>query len=172
VLTARRGQPDGQGWPSGSRVDYGGWPQRSVVVRSPHDEHLWLSGVASLATLPEGVDAVVSLCRLGVDDLPPAAVRAQDHVEIWLVDDPRPDRNPHLDHVLTEAVDAIGELRSEGRTVLLHCVKAQSRTPTVAALYGARVTGRPPSACLREIQQVLETAQPNSGMLAALARLS
>ena len=172
VLTAQRGQPDRQGWPSGTTLDYSSWPQRSVVVRSPHDDQVWLSGVAALAQLPEGVDAVVSLCRLGVDDLPAAAVQAQDHVEVWLVDDARPDRNPHLDYVLTEAAEAIRELRSEGRTVLLHCVQAHSRTPTVAALYGARLTGRSPRDCLADIQRVLPTAQPNPGMLAALDRLA
>ena len=172
VLTARGGQPDPQGWPSGRTLDYSGWPNRSVVVQSPHDDHVWLSGVASLASLPAGVDAVVSLCRLGVDDLPAAAVQAEDHVEVWLVDDPRPERNPHLDYVLTEAADAIAELRAEGKTVLRHCVQAHSRTPTVAALYGARLTGRSPRECLAEIQRVLPTAHPNSGMLAALDRLS
>ena len=172
VLTARRGRPDAQGWPSGPTLDYSSWPNRSVVVRSPHDDQVWLSGVASLTRLPEGVDAVVSLCRLGVDDLPAAAVRAQDHVEVWLVDDARPDRNPHLDYVLTEAAEAIRELRSEGKTVLLHCVQAHSRTPTVAALYGARLTGRSPRDCLADIRRVLPTAQPNPGMLAALDRLA
>jgi protein-tyrosine phosphatase len=142
------------------------------VVRSPHDDKVWLSGVSSLRQLPEGVDAVVSLCRLGVDDLPAAAVQAQNHVEVWLVDDARPERNPHLDYVLTEAAEAIRELRAEGKTVLLHCVQAQSRTPTVAALYGAQVTGRSPRSCLADIQRVLPTAQPNSGMLAALDRLA
>ncbi len=172
VLTARGGQPDGQGWPSGDTVDYAGWPQRSVVVRSPHDDRLWLAGVAALAALPDGVDAVVSLCRLGVDDLPAAAVQAHHHVEVWLVDDADPGKNPHLDYVLTEAAEAIRELRAEGKTVLLHCVQAQSRTPTVAALYGAGVTGRSPRECLADIQAVLPTAQPNRGMLAALDRLA
>jgi predicted protein tyrosine phosphatase len=56
--------------------------------------------------------------------------------------------------------------------VLLHCVQAQSRTPTVAALYGAQVTGRSPRDCLADIQRVLPTAHPNAGMLAALNRLT
>ena len=115
---------------------------------------------------------MVSLCRLGVDDVPGAAVQAQDHIEVWLVDDPRPASNPHLDYVLNEAAEAIKELRAEGRTVLLHCVQAQSRTPAVAALYGARLTGRSPRSCLTDIQRVLPTAQPNSAMLAALDRLT
>lgn len=171
VLTARGGLPDSQGWPSGATVDYDSWPQRSVLVRSPHDDQLWLAGVAALAELPDGVDAVVSLCRLGVDDLPAAAVQARHHVEVWLVDDERADKNPHLDYVLSEAAAAIRELRAEGRTVLLHCVQAHSRTPTVAALYGAAVTGRTPRECLADIQAVLPTAHPNPGMLAALDRL-
>ncbi len=125
-----------------------------------------------LGELPEGVDAVVSLCRLGVEDLPGAAVQAQDHVEVWLIDSDRPELNPNLDFVLMEAADAVRELRSEGKTVLLHCVQAQSRTPTVAALYGARLTGRSPRSCLTDIQQVLPDAHPNAGLLAALDRLA
>jgi uncharacterized membrane protein len=41
---------------------------------------------------------------------------------------------PNLDLVLTAAVATIAALRAEGRTVLLHCVQALSRTPIVAAL--------------------------------------
>ncbi len=172
TLTAGRGRSDRQGWPRGSSVNYSGWPNRRALVRHPHDDRVWLSGVGLLAELPEGVDAVVSLCRLGVDDIPGAAVQAQDHVEVWLIDSDRSDFNPNLDYVLHEAAEAISELRSEGRTVLLHCVQAQSRTPTVAALYGSRLTGRSPRSCLADIQRVLPTAQPNAGMLAALDRLT
>ena len=43
--------------------------------------------------------------------------------------------------MLTDTVRLIEQLRIEGRTVLLHCVAAASRTPTVAALYGARLRG-------------------------------
>lgn len=172
VLTAHRGQADSHGWPSGATVDYSNWAHRGALVAHPDDDHVWLSGVGLLAELPSGVDAVVSLCRLGTDDLPGAAVHAQDHVEIWLIDSDRPEINPNLDYVLNEAADAIRELRSEGRTVLLHCVQAQSRTPAVAALYGARLTGRSPRDSLARIQHVLPTAQPNAGLLAALDRLA
>lgn len=170
-LTARRGRPDGQGWPSGPTLDYSGWPGRRVLVRHPDDDQVWLSGVGLLTELPKGIDAVVSLCRLGVDDVPGAPVQAQDHVEVWLIDSDRPEVNPNLDYALTEAAEAIRELRSEGKTVLLHCVQAQSRTPTVAALYGARLTGRSPRDCLADIRRVLPNADPNAGMLAALDRL-
>ncbi len=56
--------------------------------------------------------------------------------------------------------------------MLLHCVQAQNRTPTVAALYSTTVTGRPPLDCLHDLQGVLPDAHPNSAMIGALRRLS
>jgi len=59
-------------------------------------------------------------------------------VPVRLIDKPNPTENPNLGFVLHDAVTVLEQLPSEGRTVLLHCVQAQSRTPTVAALYGAK----------------------------------
>ena len=106
-------------------------------VRHPHDEGVWLADVATLRTLPPGVDAVVSLCRVNDDDLPVGV----EQIDIRLIDIVDPDANPNLDFVLTDTVRLIEQLRNEGRMVLLHCVACQSRTPTVAALYGARRQG-------------------------------
>jgi ADP-ribosylglycohydrolase len=39
-------------------------------VRHPHDEGVWLGDVATLGTLPPGVDAVVSRCRVQENELP------------------------------------------------------------------------------------------------------
>lgn len=153
-------------------MDYSKWLGRDVAAQHPADGQVWLGGVEQLSHLPNGVDAVVSLCRLGVDDVPGPPVRAGDHVEVWLLDEADPAKNPHLDFLLRDAALAVATFRAEGKTVLLHCVQAQSRTPTVAALYGAMVTGRSPAECLRDVQRVLSGAKPNSGMLAALRRLS
>jgi protein-tyrosine phosphatase len=172
ILSAQGGLPDRAGWPSGARVDYSRWPGRRVLARHPHDPHVWLSGVGALDHLPDGVDAVVSLCRLGVEEVPARGVEAGDHVEVWLVDDIHADQNPNLGFVLREAVDAVAALRAEGKTVLLHCVQAQSRTPTVAALYGARVTGKSPIECLADLKRALPGAVPNPTLLAVLQRLS
>ena len=106
-------------------------------VRHPHDDGVWLGDVATLRALPPGVDAVVSLCRVHDDDLPVGV----EQIDVRLIDDVGPDANPNLDFVLTDTVRLIEQLRNEGRTVLVHCVAAQSRTPTVAALYGARRQG-------------------------------
>lgn len=172
ILSAQGGLPDRAGWPSGARVDYSRWPGRRTLARHPHDPQVWLSGVGALDHLPDGVDAVVSLCRLGADEVPARGVAATDHVEVWLVDDIHPDQNPNLEFVLHDAVTTVESLRAEGRTVLLHCVQAQSRTPTVAALYGARVSGKAPLECLADIKRVLPDALPNPTLLAVLKRLS
>src|SRR6516165_12256708 len=70
----------------------------------------------------QGVDAVVSLCRVNDDDLPADV----EQIDIRLIDIVGPDANPNLDFVLTDAVRLIEQLRNEGRTVLLHCVACQS----------------------------------------------
>ena len=171
VMTARGGEPDSAGWPLGARMDYSAYKDSDVLARHPHDEGVWLGGVDALDNLPDGVDAVVSLCRLGDTQVPAAGVAGGDHVEVWLIDEPDEDKNPHLDFVLTDAVAAVAALRAEGKTVLLHCVQAQSRTPAVAALYGARLTGRTPIDALVDITVVLPNANPNRGLREALERL-
>lgn len=170
VLTARGGHPDGAGWPSAATVDYSEWSDRGVQARHPDDDHVWLGGVAALDALPPGVDAIVSLCRLGADQVPASGVEPVNHVEIWLIDEVDPAKNPNLAFVLDDATDAVAALRAEGRTVLLHCVQAQSRTPTVGALYGARLTGRTASESLRGVLRVLPQAHPNPAFRAELDR--
>ena len=90
-------------------------------------------------------------------------------VEIRLIDDERPDENPHLGFVLHDTVTLLEQLRREGRTVLLHCVQAQSRTPTIAALYGARMRRVATAQALAAVQRVLPKADPNRAFRRALA---
>lgn len=129
LLSARGGQPDGQGWPSAPRVDYGVAPGKPVP--HPADERVLLGTAATRGER----GAVVSLCRLGTDEVPAAGVEAGDHLESWLVDSEDPDDNPNLDFAVDDAARAVAALRDEGHTVLLHCARMQSRTPTVAARY-------------------------------------
>jgi protein-tyrosine phosphatase len=137
-------------------------------VRHPHDDGLWLGDVTTLRTLPSGVDAVVSLCRVQDDYLPVGV----EQIDIRLIDHVDPDANPNLDFVLMDTVRLVDQLRGEGRTVLLHCVACQSRTPTVAALYGARKHGISGETALREIASAIRDAYPNSDFRAALNRLA
>lgn len=48
--------------------------------------------------------------------------------------------------------------------MLLRCVPAESRTPTVAAMYGARVTGAVPLQALEHVRRALPNAHPNSAL--------
>jgi ADP-ribosylglycohydrolase len=137
-------------------------------VRHPYDDGLWLGDITALSTLPSGVNAVVSLCRVNDDDLPVGV----EQIDRRLIDIVGPDANPNLDFVLTDTVRLIEQLRNEGRTVLLHCVACQSRTPTVAALYGARKDGISGWAALDEVTAVLPDAYPNTDFQAALQRLA
>lgn len=138
-----------------------------VLVRHPYDDGLWLGGVGILRDLPRDINAVVSLCRVGDDDVP----HGIPHVQVRLIDGEKPDENPNLDFVLFDAATTVARLRQEGRTVLLHCVAAFSRTPTVAALYGARLQGVSIDKALSDVTTVLAGAYPNLAFRAALRRL-
>ena len=157
---ARRGTPDSFDF------SYFDSPIDTVAVH-PHDNQVLLGGIGVLRKLPKGVDAVVSLCRLADDDMRDDI----PHVEVRLIDRAEDDENPHLDFVLADAVRAVERLRDEGRTVLLHCVGAYSRTPTVAALYGARRRGISTEQALHDVQSVLPRSHPNPAFRAALKRL-
>src|SRR6516162_9764684 len=143
-------------------------PFGMTPVRHPHDDEVWLSDVAALQSLPPGVNAVVSLCRVNDHDLPAGI----EQIDIRLIDIVGPDANPNLDFVLTDTVRLIEELRIEGRTVLLHCVACQSRTPTVAALYGARRQGISGLLALEDVTEVLPDSWPNSDLRKAIKRLA
>jgi protein-tyrosine phosphatase len=140
--------------------------QGAALVTHPHDDQLILGGITALRNPPAEVDAIVSLCRIPDDeyrtDIP--------HLQVHLIDQTEPDENPHLDHVILDAVHAVEYLRAQGHTVLLHCVEAYSRTPTVAALYGARIRNISTAAALRDVQAVLPHSRPNPAFLASLAR--
>jgi ADP-ribosyl-[dinitrogen reductase] hydrolase len=116
-----------------------------------------------------GADAVVSLCRMGSDSAPLPGVAPQDHVESWLIDED--DANLDLAGQLVDAASAVRDLRAEGKTVLLHCVHAHSRTPTVAAVYGAMVTGSSPRAALDRVLEVLPSSYPRASFVEVLERL-
>jgi ADP-ribosylglycohydrolase len=143
-----------QPWPDYfySPVEHGSSP-----VQHPDDAGVWLGDVAALPRLPDGVDAVVSLCRVGASEGPPN-IDTRDHVYVWLIDS---HDNPHLDFVAQQAVDAICELRAAGKRVFVHCVHAHSRTPFIAALYAMRITEKTAAEALADVLAVLPGADPN-----------
>lgn len=147
-------------WPRAEHQDYSMWSRTDALVQHPHDDGVWLGGVGSLALVAElGIDAVVSLCRLGTADVP--SVAPEDHATFWIIDSPVEEDNAYAAFVLGDAAAAVERFRAEGKTVLLHCVRAESRTPTVAALYGAKVAGISPLEALKDLRRVLPGANPN-----------
>jgi ADP-ribosyl-[dinitrogen reductase] hydrolase len=167
-VLAAQGGTDLAAWPAVERVDYSPYGEIGALARHPFDDGVWLGGAGALDALPSGVDAVVSLCRVGTATLP----GLRDHIEVWLIDSPDIELNSNLDAVLVDAADTVAALRADGRTVLLHCVQAQSRTPTVAALYAVRHCGVGLDEALDSVVNVLPAARPNAGFIAALSRLT
>jgi ADP-ribosyl-[dinitrogen reductase] hydrolase len=145
-------------------VVYDGWEGTDVLARHPHDDAVWIGGVNAVMSPPDGVSAVVSLCKI-----PDVDLGGIECVEVRLID--RVGENANLDFVLLDAVRTVEQFRSEGRKVLLHCVAAQSRTPSVAALYGARRAGIGIDRALADVMAALPDADPNPDFRAALRRL-
>lgn len=145
-------------WPLHPGMDYAGWNPRGRLVEHPHDPGVLLGDVAVLDDLQSHVTAVVSLCRVGTDQ--PAGFDSDRQLVVWLIDSDKPSSNPNLEYVIADAADAIAAYRAEGHTVLLHCVQAQSRTPTVGAVYAIRHRGVDPTIALDEVVAALPDADP------------
>jgi ADP-ribosyl-[dinitrogen reductase] hydrolase len=130
------------------RADKAGWPGVARLV--PHYLEHWepgpspvnlegaqFGGVGGLApALAGGADVVVSLCRMGTQDVPDGV----EHQVVGLIDGGSDD-NPNLAFVLADTADFIATRVDAGRSVYVHCVAAQNRTPTVAAAFLARHRG-------------------------------
>lgn len=165
----RLGTQAADGGAPAERVDYAHLGDVSTLVKHPHDDGIWLGAAGALDTLPDEIDAVVSLCRVGTAQVP---ARIRHHLEVRLIDKNDPAQNPNLDFVLTDTVAVIAALRAEGRTVLLHCAQAQSRTPSVGALYSALHRGIPIERALAEVMAALPDPSPQRFLREAIVRLS
>jgi ADP-ribosyl-[dinitrogen reductase] hydrolase len=163
-LAANKG-PGVYDWPTVKRIDYSIYGSAKTLVQHPYDDGVWLADASVLDELPAHITAVVSLCLVGSEQ-----IRADlEHVGYRLIDHAAPEVNPNLDFILADAVSTIAALRDEGHQVLVHCVAAQSRTPTVAAAY-AMLRGADPTEVLQRVCAVLPAAHPNAGFRDALHR--
>lgn len=163
ALALATDEPAGGRWPMVPHMDYSAWSgaESGTTFRHPDDHGVLLGTVGSLES--EEYDAVVSLCRVGSGQ---AQVGRRDHAEYWLLDS---HENEHLDFIVRDAVNAIERFRAEGKTVLLHCVRMESRTPTIAAAYGSKVAGGTPMEALERISRILPRANPNPAFRRYLA---
>jgi ADP-ribosylglycohydrolase len=148
LLTAGDGRPDRVGWPGCDRMESPiSW---SLATVHPDDDGVVLGNLLTDTTL-SGVDAVVSLCRVGqkqFDEIP-----AGNQVQVWLVD--QPGANANTACALDQAARMVAAMRDEGHKVLLHCAAGQSRTPAVAARYAMVRTGRSGAEALGEMRELL-----------------
>jgi hypothetical protein len=63
-----------------------------------------------------------------------------------------------LHFVLWDTADAVRGLREQGHRVLLHCVAAQQRTPSVAIAYSIML-GHSPEEARRAVRQALKSTR-------------
>lgn len=167
-LTAHRGTAGKYGWPLVDHIDYAHLQYgRPALATHPHDDGVLISGATVLDRVPDKVDVVVSLCLTGRTQVPAGV----EHINFRLMDQAEPEQNPNLDFVLMDAARLVADLRDEGKTVLLHCVAAHSRTPTVAIAY-SMLRGVELEEALPAVCGALPAARPNRGFRDALKRLA
>ncbi len=136
-LAARGGKPDMLGWPGVSQlIPYyrRSWPSKPQVVELGGVAFGNISGLES--ALAAGTDVIVSLCRMGTEDIPGGI----EHLVVGLIDGDSGD-NPNLPFLLADTADFIAARTAEGRSVYVHCVRAENRSPAVAATLLARHQG-------------------------------
>jgi len=166
ILAERRGESSVTRWPDApSLVPYylSRYPQDPIAEPLADDPGVVVGNIAGLSETD--TDVVISLCRMGADPVGTA------HHDVWLLDRADPEKNPNLEFVIDDTVRFIAARRDEGKTVYLHCVRAQSRTPTVASAYLAHRLGISGRDALERIWTVLPEALPNPGFVDLLDRI-
>lgn len=166
TLIASGGEPLAYGWPKVDSIDYSDFGP-SIITPHPFDMGLLIGSAPALDELPDDVDAVVSLCLTGRKQVPAHV----EHLTFRLIDSPDLAENPNLDFVIQDAALTVQALRAQGKRVFLHCVRAESRTPTVAIAY-ALLVGVPLAQAHAGVLQVLPNAHPNQAFLEALERMA
>lgn len=94
--------------------------------------------------------ALVGYARVSTQDAPAPGIRPEDHVEVRLIDTEDPDANPNLDFTIADTAETIRNLRAEGHRALVHCVRAEQRTPAIAVAY-SRLLGTPTGVAVGQI---------------------
>ena len=162
VLAARGVDP--AGWPGvGSMANaYRHFAPAGATYTFDVDPDVVFGDFGALATA--NADAFLSLCRIGEQDR-----RATNHELVWLLDQPG---NADAARVLADTADAIAHLRQRGQRVFVHCVQAQSRTPTVAMAWLMRHHGLSLAEAEAAVMATITSAAPEASLLAAVRSLT
>jgi ADP-ribosyl-[dinitrogen reductase] hydrolase len=164
VLTARGGRADAAGWPAaGDMTAYyeRQWPAPVMAVPLAEDSGVVLANVYGVDKAD--ADVVVSLCRVG-SKVPSSPLR----VEVGLIDSDELVDNPNLDFILVDLARSISAWRDQGKTVAVHCVRAERRTPAVASAFLAERLSISGEEAWELVARQLPTAQSNRSFAAAL----
>ncbi len=170
AILAVQGGPKPNRWPEVASMEgaYASFRPRGVAEPLERDAGVLVGDFAGLEGSGGSCDVVISLCRVGNEDVRDDAERH----EMWLLDEAAPEDNPNLDLILEDLAEEIGRRRDEGQTVFIHCVRAESRTPTVAASYLMCRFGLTAEQALAEVRETLgPRVAPNPGFRDALKRL-
>lgn len=165
TLAVAGGHDDDKGWPSCDRVDYTE-QAFSKVVPHPHDPGVLLG---TYRTVDHDATAVVSACRVGRHQR--CFGNAEVFVESRLMDSDDPAKNRNLGFTLYDAADAVRGLRAEGHVVLLHCVAAQQRTPSIAVAY-SRLLSIDAEKARTDVRAALTNARARGALWEAAARVA
>jgi hypothetical protein len=163
ILATNGGKADPAGWPLEDDLmpyyERTNHPIKLVGALPGHEGVLW-GDVGGLAHAE--AEAFVSLCRIG-----PGQRRGKEHHEVWLQDN---STNADPAFVLNDTADAIEQLRLEVGTVFVHCVRSESRTPTMAAAWLVRHRGLDADEAINLVRRSLRNAFTNHNpeLLAAL----
>jgi hypothetical protein len=167
VLAATGGKPDSSGWPAvDDMTEYyeHNFPADPIVKPLTEDPGVVLANVYGAAETK--ADVTVSLCRMGRTQL-----ETPSWAEIRLLDFDDAADNPNLDFILHDLAQAMVRWRTDGRTVLVHCVQAERRTPAVAAAYLAEKLGISGDEALQRVRAQVPGMRTNVAFTAALNRL-
>lgn len=135
-----------------------------ALVPHPHDDGVLMGTLTSLENLPADVDVVVSMCRVGANQVP-----GIETIEFWLIDEPG--KNLDVEFVLTDAANTIAALRAEDKKVVVHCVSAHNRTPAAAVAYSVLHCFVPFEQAWHEVREVLPEPHYNADFYEALSAL-
>lgn len=170
ILAVNGGVPDSIGWPTEKSL-IPGYIERGAaygkVGALSREPNVVLGDIAALEKWRDQCDVIVSLCRVGTEDL---GTTANAH-EVMLMDYPDREDNPNLEFVLMDLARSIGRWVDDGKKVFVHCAGANSRTPTVAAAFLAERHGLSGIDALAEVRRDVPGQWHNVRFRDALERL-
>jgi ADP-ribosyl-[dinitrogen reductase] hydrolase len=167
-LAAGGGLPDAAGWPgTATLLPHYRAHHPAIPVAADLGPGVRVGNVHALPDEARWADAVVSLCRVGTEDVPAGV----EHHAVGLLDTCAAD-NPNLAFVVADTADLVAALVGERRRVFVHCVRAEHRTPAVAAGYLVRHAGVEPAAALDRVAALLDGHRPQPFLADAVASLA